>query len=91
MSFTHQEFNKEPYITYNWIFKSHYCREKINSPPGYDEADTDWYDLIPDHKKLRFLIDPSFEYDISKTTYTRKDLATLCNAKYRRTPFKRRL
>ena len=31
-SYIHQEYNKSPYITNNWIFKSHYCRKKIHSP-----------------------------------------------------------
>ena len=37
ISFPHQEYNKEPYITNNWIFKSHYCRKKIKSHSGHDE------------------------------------------------------
>ena len=44
-SFAHTEFDKEPYITNDWIFKSHYCREKINSPKGDDEPIEDWKDL----------------------------------------------
>lgn len=59
-SFSHQEYNKFPYITKNWIFKSHYCREKINSPSGYDEPYQGWKQLIPDDERLKYLIDPSF-------------------------------
>ena len=51
-SFSHQEFNKPPYITNNWIFKSHYCRVKINSPPGFDEVYEGWKHLIPDDESL---------------------------------------
>lgn len=36
-SFCHQEFNKLPYISNNWIFKSHYCRKKVGSGIGKDE------------------------------------------------------
>jgi len=86
-SFSHQEFNKPPYITNNWIFKSHYCREKINSPPGRDEPYEGWRHLIPDDPRLKYLIDPSFMYPLNLTTYTKKDLKKLCDRKYRRTPF----
>jgi hypothetical protein len=86
-SFSHQEFNREPYITNNWIFKSHYCREKINSPPGYDETYEGWKHLIPNDQRLKFIIDPSFEYPLNLTTYSKKDLETMCDRKYKRTPF----
>ena len=87
-SFAHQEYNKPPYITNNWIFKSHYCREKIGSPPGgYDEPYEGWKHLIPDDEKLKYLIDPSFMYPINQTTYNEKDLKTLCNRKFKRNPF----
>ena len=86
-SFSHEELNREPYITNNWIFKSHYCREKINSPPGYDEPYEGWRDLIPDDQRLKYLIDPSFMYPLNLTTYSRKDLETICDRKYNRTPF----
>ena len=33
-SFVHQEFNRHPYTTNDWIFRSHYCRAKVNSNPG---------------------------------------------------------
>ena len=89
ISFPHQEFNKEPYITNNWIFKSHYCRKKINSRQGqgYDEPYEGWRHLIPDDERLKYIIDPSFMYPLNLTNYTEKDLETLCNRKYRRTPF----
>ena len=87
-SFSHQEFNKKPYITNNWIFKSHYCREKINSSPGYDEPYEGWRDLIPDDQRLQYLIDPSFMYPLNLTTYTEKDLVKMCKRKYNREPFK---
>ena len=85
-SFAHTELNREPYITNDWIFKSHYCREKINSPKGYDELNEGWKDLIPNDERLKYLIDRSFMYNISQTTYTEKDLETLCDRKYDRTP-----
>ena len=87
-SFSHQEFNKPPYITNNWIFKSHYCRLKLNSPPGYDEPYEGWRNLIPDDKRLKYLFDPSFMLPINLTTYTEEDLKTLCDREYKRTPFK---
>ena len=38
-SFSHQEYNKPPYITNNWLFRSHYCRAKINmNDENYDLA-----------------------------------------------------
>ena len=87
ISFPHQEYNKKPYITNNWIFRSHYCREKINSPPGYDEPYEGWRDLIPDDKRLKYIIDPSFMYPLNLTTYTEKDLEKMCDRKYNRKPF----
>ena len=87
-SFTHQEYNKLLYITNDWIFKSHYCRNKIGSPPnGYDEPYEGWKHLIPDDDRLKYLIDRSFEYPIKQTNYTEKDLETMCNKTYNRTPF----
>ena len=87
ISFAHQEFNKPPYITNNWIFKSHYCRKKINSKPGYDEPYEGWKHLIPDDPRLKYLLDPSFMYPLNLTTYTKEDLENMCDRKYRRTPF----
>ena len=52
-SFSHQEFNKPPYTTNNWIFKSHYCRTKINSPPGDDEPYEGWRNLKPNDPRLK--------------------------------------
>jgi len=86
VSFAHQEYNKSPYITNNWIFKSHFCREIFNFT-GYDEIYDGWTNLIPDDERLKYLIDRSFKYNINQTTYTEKDLETLCNIKYNRTPF----
>ena len=89
MSFAHQEFNVHPFNSNNWIFYSHYCREKINSPEGYDENVTDLYKLVPKDERLRHLYDPSYTYDIRETSYTEKDLETLCKDKknpIRRTP-----
>ena len=86
-STVHQEYNKPPYNTNEWIFKSHYCRVKVNSPPGYDEPYEGWRHLIPDDEDLKYLIDPSFEYPINLTNYTEKDLESLCDRTYRRTPF----
>ena len=87
ISFVHQEFNKKPYNTNNWIFKSHYCREKINNGPGYDEPYEGWKDLIPDDQRLKYIIDPSFMYPLNLTTYTEKDLETMCRKKFNRKPF----
>ena len=87
ISFPHQEFNKPPYITNNWIFKSHYCRAKINSFLGYDEPYEGWRHLIPDDSRLKYLLDPSFMYPLNLTTYTKEDLKNMCYRKYRRTPF----
>ena len=87
-SFMHSELNKFPYNTNDWIFKSHYCRIKIGSPPnGYDEPYEGWKHLIPNDKRLKFIVDRSFIYDIKKTKYTEKDLETLCYKKFNRTPF----
>ena len=88
-SFAHKEYNRPPFTTNNWIFKSHYCREKVHSPPdeGYDEPYEGWKNLIPDDERLKYLIDPSYMYQINKTTYKISDLNTLCKRKFRRTPF----
>ena len=87
-SFAHQEYNKPPYTTNNWIFKSHYCRKKIyTSSEGYDEPYEGWKHLIPDDERLKYLIDRSFMYPLNQTTYTEKDLETMCNETYNRTPF----
>ena len=80
-SFTHQEYNKYPYITNNWIFKSHYCRESFNENHGHDEDYEEWQNLIPDDKRLKYLIDRNFIYPLNQTTYTEKDLKTLCKKK----------
>ena len=87
-SYAHQEYNKEPYITNDWIFKSHYCRIKIGSPPGRDEPYKEWRNLIPDDKRLKYLVDLSYTYDLSATSYTKKDLKTLCKRKFKRPPLK---
>ena len=86
-SFGHQEFNRPPYITPDFIFKSHYCRDKINSGPNhYDLNITDYYNYLPDDPRLRFLYDRSFEYDIKRTKYTHDDLKTLCQREFDRRP-----
>ena len=87
ISFAHQEVNKPPYTTNNLIFKSRYCRKKIGSPLGYDEPYEGWKHLIPNDERLKYLIDRSFMYPINQTTYTEKDLETMCNRTYNRTPF----
>ena len=87
-SYSHQEFNIFPYNTNDWIFKSHYCRIKINSPiVDHDMPYEGWKHLIPNDERLKYLIDPSFIYDINQTNYTTKDLENLCNISYNRTPF----
>ena len=87
-SFAHQEFNKPPYTTNDWIFQSHYCRFTVNSKKfgikGYDEPDTDITELIPNDERLRFLYDPSYTYDITLTSYKEEDLPTLCDEQWRR-------
>ena len=87
MSYSHKEFNKPPYITNDWIFKSHYCREKIVYHPGNDEPYEGWRHLIPDDERLKNLFDRSYMYNISQTSYTEKDLENLCNRIFNRTPF----
>ena len=87
MSFAHQEYNKKPYITNDWIFKSHYCRIKINSPLGYDEPYEGWRHLIPDDGRLKYLVDRGYTYSLNETNYTEKDLENMCNRTYRRKPF----
>ncbi len=90
-SFAHQEYNKYPYITNNWIFRNHYCRIKISSlpgtPGGYDEPYEGWKHLIPNDKRLKYLFDRSFMYPINLTTFTKKDLKKICNRIFNRTPF----
>ena len=87
-SYSHQNFNKPPYITNDWIFKSHYCREKLGSPKnGTDEPYNGWKHLIPDDKRLKYLIDRSFTYNLNQTNYTEKDLENLCNNKFNRSTF----
>ena len=90
ISFPHQEYNKKPYITNDWIFRSHYCRIKIGSPPGFDEPYEGWKHLIPDDERLKYLVDPSFTYNINETNYTEKDLVNMCNETFKRTPFERK-
>ena len=88
LSFAHTEYRREPYTTFNWIFKSHYCRKKVFQPnEGYDEPYKGWRHLIPDDERLKFLFDRSYMYNISQTDYTLKDLETLCNRTFIRTPF----
>jgi len=87
-SFAHEEYSGPPYTTNNWIFRSHYCRAKLNSyPGGYDEPYEGWRHLIPDDKRLKYLMDPSFMYPLNETTYTEKDLERMCFRKFNRTPF----
>ena len=87
ISYAHQEFNRPPWITNNWIFKSQYCRHKLDAiTAGYDEPYEGWRHLIPDDKRLKYLMDPTYTYNISETTYTEKDLETLCRYKFNRTP-----
>ena len=86
-SFSHQEYNIYPYITNEWIFKSHYCRIKINSPiVEHDEPYEGMKNLIPKDERLKYLIDPSFMYNLNETIYTKKDLEILCDVKYNRKP-----
>ena len=86
-SYGHQEFNIYPYTTNEWIFKSHYCRIKINSHiVEHDEPYEGMKNLIPKDERLKYLIDPSFMYNLNETIYTEKDLESLCDIKYNRTP-----
>ena len=87
-SYAHQEHNTPEKTSNNWIFKSHYCREKIGSPVNEnDEPYEGWKHLIPDDPRLKYLVDRSFMYPLDQTSYTEKDLETMCNIKYNRTPF----
>ena len=86
LSFSHVAFSGPPYTTPDWIFKSHYCRKKVSSPLGYDEDNSNWREYVPDDPRLRFLVDPSFEYDINKTSYKPEDLEGLCERNYHRKP-----
>ena len=86
-SFAHQEFNRPPFNTNNYIFRSHYCRRKINSiPRGHDEPYEGWRHLIPDDERLKYLVDRSFRFPLNETTYTESDLERMC-PRYNRTPF----
>lgn len=88
-SFSHQEFNKPPYTTYDWVFKSHDLHQKVNSPNGRDLSITNWRDLIPDDPRFYDLVDPRYEYPLNYTSYTQDNLATLCGNKvFNRDPFK---
>ncbi len=87
-SFSHQEYNTQLRTSNNWIFRTHYCREKINSPiVKNDEPYEGWKHLIPDDPRLKFLVDRSFMFPLNKTSYTEKDLDNMCYIKYNRTPF----
>ena len=87
-SFAHVDYNKYPYITNDWIFKSHYCRVKIGQPSeGNDEPYEGWEGLIPNDERLKYLLDRSFTYPLNQTKYKKKDLETICNKNYNRTPF----
>ena len=89
-SFSHQEHNTPEKTSNNWLFKSHYCREKINSPiVGKDEPYEGWKHLIPDDPRLKYLVDRSFMFPLNQTSYTEKDLENMCNIKYNRTPFEK--
>ena len=85
-SFSHKEYNRPPYNTNNWIFKSQYCRETFKHQ-GYDEPYEGWKHLIPDDERLKYLIDRSFIFPLYNTTYKEKDLESLCKRTYNRTPF----
>jgi len=85
-SFSHQEYNRPPYITNNWIFKSHYCRQKLGSHvDGYDEPFEGWEYLIPKDERLKYLIDPSYMYQLNQTSYSENDLEKMCKKKFNRT------
>ena len=89
MSFAHTEFNRPPFTTDDWIFASHYCRSKINSPDThYDENRTDLNEMLPFDQRLRHLFDKSYRYNLKQTNYKEEDLKTLCEKEYDRTPFK---
>ena len=77
-SFAHTELNKEPYITPEWIFRSHYCHLYINQHNNIEEPIEDLEELFPPDERISYLWDPSFEYNISETKYTESDLPTLC-------------
>lgn len=54
---------------------------------GIDEQYEGWESLIPNDERLKYLIDRSFIYPLNETSYNKKDLETICNRKYNRTPF----
>ena len=81
-SFAHTEYNKPPYTTPEWIFKSHYCRRFLKQPDdnlGEDEDIAGLEDLFPPDERLSYLWDPSYEYNISETSYSELNLSTLCD------------
>ena len=88
-SFAHLEYSQPPFTTPDYIFKSHYCRDKINSNPftHYDENRTDLLEMLPIDERLRHLYDKSYEYNIRETSYHQEDLKTLCKKEFDRTPF----
>ena len=87
-SFAHTEFNQPPYNTNDWIFKSHYCREKIGSfPKEHIDENRSLTEYLPLDPRLRNLYDKSFTYNINQTKYTKEDLKTLCDHDFDRTPF----
>ena len=84
-SFSHQEHNRPPWNTNNWIFRSHYCRITTNYDiQGIDEPIDDLENLFPPDPRLSYLWDPSYEYDITNTTYTKEDLDKICTYKIHR-------
>ena len=87
-SYSHSEYNRPPYTTNDWIFKSQYCHFTVS---GKEEGGDipippkeELMDLFPDDDRIKFLYDPSFTFDISKTSYKPEDLPTLCQHKWRR-------
>ena len=54
---------------------------------GTKEPYNYWTDLIPDDERLKYLIDPNFEYPLNQTNYTKKYLEALCYKKSNRKQF----
>ena len=87
-SFSHSEFNRPPFTTNDWIFKSQYCHFTIG---GIEEGGdipippkSELMELFPDDERIKFLYDPSFTFDITLTCYKEEDLPTMCEHNWRR-------
>ena len=87
-SFSHTEFNRDPFITNDWIFRSQYCHFTISEKEEGEDIPippkSELMELFPDDERLKFFYDPSFTFNISETSYTPENLTTLCEHQWRR-------